>query len=417
MTLTTTPQTLALKAPPPTSPRTIGEKNRRANRNQRLLLTHIQQRAQQLWGQHVHVTHYEPLSERLSSVARIGLSSANGPDTNSPATLIVKHLPLANYPASCTAELTQELREEHVCYTFLHQVRDQFPLFAHCYAFDNRGFLLLEDLQPEPQPATEEHLMVLAERLANTLARLHLATFNKRSDYQHLRQHADLPTPGQDPRAYSLAAHRRRYRLGAATLKDYCSILGVALPASFNAHIDLIETEMENPGQFHCFVHDDLANARQVIARHHAFYLIDFENAKYSHALLDLCKPLAGKFEMLIDSGEFFYANPNFPQAFIAIYRRTLAQAGRSYPDDLWDAALTHAVLYHGVALVGKLIEISADRRLRKPFAFDLQTIIGRHLQLVDPLFTYSPITDVLQHLWLRLNQQPLTAEPTPAFL
>jgi hypothetical protein len=324
----------------------------------------------------------------------------------------VKHIPVGLYPAQSAFDIPQELREEQVCYQFLQSVSDKYSLFAQMYVFDDRGFMILEDLSEGEENDQHEELDVLATRLAQTFASLHLATFEHAETYANMRNAAGLPEPLKDPRAYSLAAHRRRYQLGAATVKDYCNILNVALPNTYNHHIDLIEAEMENPGVFHCFVHDDLANARQVIKRNKQFYLIDFENAKYSHALLELCKPLAGKFEMLLEDGEFFYANPNFPDEFIDEYRKSLYTLGqKSFNQPQWDSTFTHALLYHCLALVGKLIEISSERKLRKNFSFDLSSILSRHLYLLEHLETFTPIKSTLSLLLQPINQANKSTE------
>lgn len=362
------------------------------------IMSDLQDCLSRLWGDDLRVCTYEPLSERISCVARVHLE---GSHAQAP-TIIVKHMPLNLYPAQRPENIPQELYEEAVCYQFFQQ-ETRFTLAAQLYAFDERGFMLLQDLGTEGI-GEEESLEVLSARLAHTFSSLHLATFNKGDRYQKLRDKAGLPKPLNDPRAYSLSAHRRRFRLGAATIKDYSNIMGLSIPASFSQYIDLIEAEIENPGIFLCFVHDDMANARQVIKRNHQFYLIDFENAKYSHALLDLCKPLAGKFEMLLEDGDFFYANPNFPVGFIDDYRLELFNLGeKTFKQTQWDSAFTHALLYHCLALVGKLIEISSQRKLRKDFAFDLCTILSRHLLLLSHFDTFTPLRSLLDDLLAKI--------------
>ncbi|OUR97580.1 hypothetical protein A9Q81_12970 [Gammaproteobacteria bacterium 42_54_T18] len=373
-----------------------------------ILVSDVSQCLSVLWGENIYGAYYEALSKRISCVGRLHIKGSN----NKTVSVIVKHLPIDCYPAQTVTDVSQELREEQVCYQFLQSTRDSFPLFAQMYAFDDRGFMILEDLSGS-EKEEEEELDVLASRLGYTFAALHLATFKKVDIYNNMRKAAGLPAPMNDPRAYSLAAHRRRYQLGAATVKDYCNILNVALPDTYNQHIDLIEAEMENPGIFHCFIHDDLANARQVINRDAQFHLIDFENAKCSHALLDLCKPLAGKFEMLLEDGEFFYANPNFPDSFIDEYRKSLYTLGRKHFDQqYWDFSLTQALLYHCLALIGKLIEISSDRQLRKDFSFDLFNIISRHVYLLNKLETFTPIKGVLSQLLQSIQNPEINESP-----
>ena len=360
-----------------------------------LLLVDIHQCLTQLWGEDLRITQYQPLSERISCVGRLFIEGKSAFQK----TVIAKHIPFCHYPAENKKQLSQEFIEEHVCYQFLHSQQEHYSLFAQQYAFDEQGFILLQDLETEIENIQED-VDVLADQIAYSLASLHLATFGKNQSYQALRQQAGLPTFENDQRAYSLAAHRRRYRLGASTLKDYADIMGVTTPDTWQTYIDLIEADIENPGAFHCFLHDDLANARQVIKHNNQFYLIDFENAKFSHALLDLCKPLAGKFEMLIDSGEFFYSNPNFPINFIDSYRRNLFTLGnKNFDQAQWESAFTHTLIYHCLGLVGKLVEISADRKLRKSFAFDLCTIISRHVFLLESFSHYTQISHVLTQL------------------
>lgn len=370
------------------------------------LLQDIKQQLQHLWQMDVEITDCQPLSNRISVVRRIFLEGSGLPYS----TLIVKHIQTDQYPAQKLEDIAQELREEMACYEFLQEAAG-FALCARMLLADSRGFIVLEDVS-EGDDSPLEDLDTLSSRLANTFAQLHITTYGKENHYLNIRQKALLPERQEDQRSYSLAAHRRRYRSGAACLKDYCQILGIGVPPTYHAYIDLAEAEMENPGPFLCFVHDDMANARQVIKRRNQFYLLDFENAKYSHALLDLCKPLAGKFEMLLDSGEFFYANPNFPLTLVQQYRERIQQHyGREFDDAFWDAAFTQALIYHGIALVGKLVEISAERRLRKNFAFDLFTILYRHSSLLSAFTTYSPVKKLMSDLLQALYQPEFNDE------
>lgn len=386
-----------------------------------ILLHGVEQKLKSLWGNALTVNGYEALSERISCVGRVSLQ---GKDAKY-ARVIVKHVPLAAFPARSVQDLPQELREEHLCYQYLGSLGHKYRFFAELFDFDERGFLILQDLSltdgkenctdadlENQSELGQAELESIGQKTADTLSALHLATFGQQHYYEKMRQQAGLPGFDGDKRSYSLLAQRRRYRLGAATVKDYAGIMNIPLPATWHQYIDFIEADIENPGQFHCFVHDDLANERQTIERNGQFHLIDFENAKFSHALLDLCKPLAGKFEMLLTTGEFFYANPNFPNSFIDHYRKNLfIQGNVSIDQDEWQAAFTHALIYHCLALIGKLVEISSQRMLRKSFAFCLCAIISRHSALCKLFHHHTPITQVLQTLMARCYRPELELE------
>ncbi|MEM7037649.1 MAG: hypothetical protein AAF570_11770, partial [Bacteroidota bacterium] len=82
-------------------------------------------------------------------------------------------------------------------------------------------------------------------------------------------------------------------------------------------------------------------------------------NARWGHCLLDLTKPLIGKFEVDAYTGEVFWNNPGFPLAFVDEYRKALAsEKGWEFEDAEWREGFSAAMLFGTFWLIGKLFSL-----------------------------------------------------------
>ncbi|HEX2094721.1 MAG TPA: hypothetical protein VHG28_20120 [Longimicrobiaceae bacterium] len=297
----------------------------------------------------------EALSSRISHVWRVALSGPAG----APATVVVKHLAAPWYGAPAGEEVPRDFLEEAAAYAFLEELAD--PPFcdrALRLAWIPGGALVLEDLGPGDRTVP---LGRVGDLLAVSFARLHAATAGRCAEHRAARLRMGIDPDGPDARYDGVDAAARRFARGTMALAGWCEALAVAPAAEVAALLEAVETAVLRPGPFHTLVHDDLASGRQCVVRCGRLLLLDWENAKYAHALRDLAKVLTGKFERYLETGEMFRACPEMEPALAARYRRELARAGGPDVDDAaWGEALGAAVLYNTVVQVGALVGLHA---------------------------------------------------------
>jgi len=316
-----------------------------------------------------------PISQRAAITMRAGLTG-----TGAPASVFVKHLHHSEYPAARIFETNVEFAEEMLALQFLERCPPPEPFRAGLIAADARGLILLEDLGPEGH-AEMRSFDELAELVSAPLVIMHTATRGRMDLYLRLRTAAQLGEPDADRRRYGKPAQRVRFALG----RDYLLAKSERESADkLQRELDAAETEIESPGEFLAFIHDDLGNARQTFEKDGRLYLLDFEYAKADHCLMDLCKPTLGKFELSLDTGVYLWTNPNFPPAFAAAYRRRFEnETGVKIDDARWNHALGSAFVFHGVALIGRLMHLEPDRQLLGSVQQNINGILYRLAEVI----------------------------------
>jgi hypothetical protein len=112
--------------------------------------------------------------------------------------------------------------------------------------------------------------------LAGTLGTLHALTIGKQADFDRIR---DALGPRRAPDIDRIAA------LGPG-LKETINSLGLAAPTGLDEELEGLATALQNPGPFLAFTHGDPCpdNWLRVDGK---LRLLDFEHARYRHALLD----------------------------------------------------------------------------------------------------------------------------------
>ena len=129
-------------------------------------------------------------------------------------------------------------------------------------------------------------------------------------------------------------------------------------------------------------------------------YLLDFEYARYAHALLDLCKPMLGKFEMEVETGLYVWSCPGFGPGLADAYRAALREMhGTTFDDDAWTPALAAALAASALALVGRLAELEPERRLAGTVAENVNGILYRLLQLLGDMPYPAARAFIARHL------------------
>lgn len=325
------------------------------------------------FGGAVRVRPVERLSSRISPVWRVALSGAAG----LPATVVVKHLAEPWYGDPAGADVPRDFREEVAAYAFLEPLEDPpFRERARPLAWLPGGALVLEDLGPGDRTLSPARA---GDLLAVTFARLHAATAGRGAAHHQARTGAGIDPDAPDERYDGVDAAARRFARGAQALAGWCEAMGAAPADDVAPLLKAVEEAVLRPGPFHALVHDDLASGRQCVVRAGRLLLLDWENAKYAHALRDLSKVMVGKFELRIDTDEMVWACPEMEPALPARYRRELARAGG--PDvggAEWGDAFCAAVLFNTVVQVGALVGLYAVTPVAGGLLPNLRMILHR---------------------------------------
>ncbi|MEA2720548.1 MAG: hypothetical protein QOJ39_2412 [Candidatus Eremiobacteraeota bacterium] len=334
------------------------------------------------WGSSAAITGSVPLSARASLSVRAALSGPGAPDS-----IIVKHVRAEELGADLSVT-NPEFLEELAAHRFLRAAGAEARLKPALIADDPRGIMVFEDLGREPyvRMRTFEELVPM---LATAIARLHTAGAPRIDAYLDTR--AALGLAG-DRRRYGTPAQASRVERAARAVLRESGALGVA------RELDDVLACIADPGAFRTVVHDDLGNARQTFEVGHALYLLDFEYAKVGHALLDLGKPMIGKFEVHLESGVYGWTCPRFPIELAGAYRAQRAQlGGTEFDDAAWRRALAASLLWTGLSLIGRLATLEPDRNLLGTVPQNANGIVARTLELVEPLAEFPQLCAALR--------------------
>lgn len=310
------------------------------------------------------------LTVRVSVVAR--LRPAGGS-----ASVVVKHVPVVLYGAEHRDRWRPELLEEAAAYSFLSRPEVGFVDRPALLGFHRNGALVLEDLGSRADPVVP--LVGVEPRLARVLARLHAATLGRGDAYRAERERLGIDVDAPDGRYDGTTATARRRAAGGELLGTWAAALGVAEPAAVEALLAPVVESVERPGPWHACIHDDIANHRQCPTRGERMLLLDFENARYAHALLDVAKVLVGKFERDLVAGDMVYVCPGFEASLADRYRRELAAAGGPETGDReWAAALADALVCSTLVQVGSLVELTQRTEVRGGLLANLAALLER---------------------------------------
>lgn len=336
----------------------------------------VERLAQRRWGKQCRVTGYHVLTRRASTVARIDLAGAPV------STAIVKHL---ETPVDRFADVLAdhpEFANELLNHRFLAQVGLAGGLTPELFDDDPGGMLLFADLG-DADAVPERGFDTLVPALGAALATLHGATRGRGGDYAALRTALGMGDARDDRRKYGAPGMMRLYQAGVAR----CLLMegmGFRTMAALARELEQVEGMIDSPDGFHALIHDDLSNARQTFEVGTRLVLLDWEQAKYGHALLDFVKPMVGKFEVELDSGISGWQCPGFPVALPEEYRRLLARDhGVAFDDAQWSAHLAAALIFGALALVGRMTVWDPRRPLRGSPLQNTHAILRRLAELL----------------------------------
>jgi hypothetical protein len=346
------------------------------------------------FGGAVRVTAYARLSARLSPVSRVALAGPPG----TPATAVVKHLPPGAYGDPAGGRAPPEFLEEAAAYALFEGLaRPPFAERARRLAWHPRGALVLEDLGESDRGLAAAPV---GDLVAVTLARLHAATLGRAAALAEARRFVGAAPDAHRGRYEGDAAVSRRFARGAAALGGWCDALAVAPAARVAGLLAAVEAAVAAPGPFHALIHDDLASARQCVVRDGRLLLLDWENAKYGHALRDVAKVLVGKFERHLETGEMLRVSPGMEPGMAARYRRELARAGGPAVDDAaWSDAWAAAVLFSTTVQVGMLMGLYGATPVDGAVLPNLASAVWRMGEVLHGLPGHDEIRGILAAL------------------
>jgi len=322
------------------------------------LKDNLQEKLRQVYGAATRVVGVRHISRRAAVSARVQLEGSGNPRF-----VFVKHVFPECYPARDLPNEHVEFAEELLAQRFLENCPSPQPYRPKLITFDERGFFVLEYLGDNGY-AEERTFGYLIPRIALALAMQHSSTMGHEEKYDELRRESGLGAPSDDKRRYGGPAQQWRFNLGRAYLLREAGERGLASSA-FDQEIEEAAEFVACPGQHKAFIHDDLGNARQTFELNDRLYLLDYEYARYGPGLLDLCKPMLGKFELNLSNDNYFWNSADFPNDLATAYRQALLQAGvPSVSDEEWFKALASSQVFHSLTLIGRLMHLEPDRRL-----------------------------------------------------
>lgn len=281
---------------------------------------------------------------------------------SAPASIIVKQSASEVFDPSITTDATWLFFNEWASLQFLPQVVPHPPLVPALYGGDlQTGLMVMEDVQPSVRldqlllgtdpVAAEAGLLAYAE----LHGKLHALTSDREVDYLRLRMRLGAAVS---------ANPYYTYRWLPAALQEITALLEVPVQPGAEEELEALVAVLLTPGPFLTLVQSDAAPDNFLFdgAR---WRMIDFEGARYSHALLEgvYCR-------MPFPTCWCVYRLPATLIARLeARYRTELAQGCSAAADEglfsrgVVEACLTWALSFHQMMRpLGKMLE--QDRAL-----------------------------------------------------
>lgn len=284
--------------------------------------------------------------------------------------------------------------EEHLNYKFLTEIRDLFPLYPQLIG-SSEGLLVLEDLGEDIYEYPSQKMEW--ESVATTLAMLHGATANHSLLYYNLRKSFQL-----EDVHHVQENQNQLFDLAIKNLKEYCEIFNIKIN-NYDVRLNEIKFQINNPGEFLAFIHNDLAALRQTVSKEGNCYLLDYEWATYSHALLDISILMIGKIEKNIDSKAYSLSFLNYLPNFIDTYRTKLEKIRQMrFDDQIWQISVSSALIYNTFLVIGQLLidlKSPSQKKLTYSYTSCLNAVLSRLLSLLEDNDSHSELKEIFRQL------------------
>lgn len=206
-----------------------------------------------------------------------------GPST-APASVIMKQSTSEEFNPSSAADASWLFFNDWASLQFLSQIAAPQPLVPALYGGDRQsGLFVMEDIQHgtrldhlllgnEPD-AAEAGLLAYAE----LHGRLHALTINRQAEYLRIRERLG---PAESADSYY------SYRWLPVALQEIAALLDVPVQPKAAEELEELRAALVAPGPFLTLVQSDAA-PDNFLWDGAAWRLIDFEGARYTHALLE----------------------------------------------------------------------------------------------------------------------------------
>ncbi|HEU5367780.1 MAG TPA: phosphotransferase [Ktedonobacterales bacterium] len=203
---------------------------------------------------------------------------------SAPANIVVKQSTSEVFDPTSADDAAWLLFNDWASLEFLSQIAAPVPLVPALYGGDRQGgFLIMEDLQPKTRldhlllgndpDAAEAGLIAYAE----VHGRLHALTINRRAEYLRIRERLG---PAASANSYY------SYRWLPAALQEIAALLDVPIQPGALEELEGLRAALVTPGPFLTLVQSDAA-PDNFLWDGETWCLIDFEGARYTHALLE----------------------------------------------------------------------------------------------------------------------------------
>lgn len=260
--------------------------------------------AEQLLGRafgkstHIHSADLLTEPQRRNRVWRCWLGEPDKPDKPDkqdeviPASVVIKQVDPSSYdPASPGAWDTQRFFGDWAGAEFLSKVCGSQRHGPHFYGGNRElGFIVLEDLGKHSslvQPLLEGNAEGATQALcafARRLGAMHADTYGKRAEFEAILR--ELSPHATDRMEQAATDGESEWRERVIKLLTLLTSLDVELNGAALGDIDNVIHEVTHPGPFAAFIHSDPC-PDNVFYKDGHIRLIDFEFAKFGHALQD----------------------------------------------------------------------------------------------------------------------------------
>ncbi|SBS33274.1 hypothetical protein MSP8886_02700 [Marinomonas spartinae] len=278
---------------------------------------------------------------------------------------------------------------EILSYRFLMNIRNRFAAWPLLYHYNQR-ILLIEDLGAN-DPQIPDNLW---QEVADVFVNLHTATHQQHAQYQAL-----LSTNDQHNCQHLKTVQQHAFTQARDLLSEYIEVLDHQNYHTFIQLTQQVLHDLNQPGHFHAFIHDDLVDGRQSILRDGKIYLLDFEHGKFGHALMDIATLLIGKMERHLDSNVMIYNHLQAPLTLPEQYRQRWQHNMQLAIDDQhWDQHLASCLIFQAFTTLYSR-KMQAEKIFTHSLAQMLGQVLTRLLQCLQGNSAYPQLQAILGNL------------------
>jgi hypothetical protein len=297
--------------------------------------------------------------------------------------------------------INRDFESEYISYLFLDMLGAKFPFRPKLLGREG-DHILIEDLGPDAFQYPDDRSA--GEAICSTFALLHTCAYGREAEYESLRAMHGLPHFSEDARRYGQPGTALMAANAVAVVDDMMSVLQVAPAGKFQQLTEEIIQRICDPASaFRSFVHDDLSGRRQSISIDGKLFLIDFEHSKYFHILMDIAKPMMGKFIINMQKNNFEHAHPNFEYSLLDLYReKHEALNGKKFTEADWLLHYGSALTFQTLLIIGRMREFDISLLVHS-VAANVRMVLLRLVRFLKDNPFFTELCAVLESLCMRI--------------